>query len=104
MPDDKSLLRIKTLLISMELVEAPRSSYQFQSSQSIRSAVMRIKVLCSENFDRSFGTMSDGGSGNFFKNVPISIWEFSKKQRGRFCQTPDLDQDLSLGVDFVLPL
>ena len=21
-----------------------------------------------------------------------------------FCQTPDLDQDLSLGVDFVLPL
>ena len=22
----------------------------------------------------------------------------------QYCQTPDLDQDLSLGVDFVLPL
>ena len=64
----KSLLRIKTLLISMELVEAPRSSYQFRSYQPIRSAVMRIKVLCSENFDRSFGTMSQFQFGNFQRN------------------------------------
>ena len=43
--------------------------------------MMRFKVLCSDNFERSFGTMPDGGGRVviFFKNVQISIWEFFLK-------------------------
>ena len=38
------------------------------------------------------------------KRTPVSAYRYFPFMKNIFCQTPDLDQDLSLGVDFVFPL